>query len=156
MIPCSRISEFERDQMLLCSSNLNLDDAEQRQLSAELRAQAEALKGALSDSWLHGFGDKDFFVHTGDESDRMLCVEISNRGIIKSDFLRIAQSAVARISDGYCVDFCNAKEFLRDLSCAYYPDFNIFVSAEEILVYAEDDCVIQDFGLDKLIDSGKH
>lgn len=147
MVPCFRIGEAQRDQILHDGFNPPPSDVNQEAFEAQLRHTRDEFREFLSQFWQYGIGDGDFFVHTGVEDDHMLCVEISDRRMLDSRLLEVAHAAVIAVAADHCVDFCNAWEYLQNESGEWYPDFNIFVSKDQILLYSECEELLDGLGI---------
>ena len=137
---CLRISEAERDAILNDGVGPgftipHLDPSRRR----ELKAARDKLKEQCQQYWTCGFEGEDCFVHDGGGCVAMLCVEISSKGMLDMMLLERAAAAVRRLPEGYCVDFCNAWGILMESESKVFPDFNIFITSNQIAVYTEGD-----------------
>jgi hypothetical protein len=140
--PIYRIDEIVKDQLL----DGRLDRFSRDDVSA-LRTACDRVKDFLSETWRYGIGDGDFFIHTGAEDQKMLCVEVTDARILNHEFFRIGYAAVEFAAAEYIVDFCNAFGSLETEKGSEHPAFNIFVSKDQILVYSEYNGLLADLGI---------
>jgi hypothetical protein len=135
---CLRVSEAERDAILNDGVGPGFTiqqlDPWSRQ---ELQVPCGLLREKLQEYWTCGCQGEDCFVHDGGGCFVMLCVEISSKNILDAMFLERAAAAVRSLPERYCVDCCKAWGILMESESKVFPDFNIFITSNQIAVYTE-------------------
>ena len=146
-VPCVTINEQQRDTILNYGFNPPGSAVDPELFQKEIRQLCDQFNERLSQHWKYGIGDGDYFIHTDSEIDRMLCVEITEGRMINEDLLPVAHRAVADLAEDYCVDFCNARLYLKTEAGEEHPDFNIFVSKSLISIFTESEYLLKRLGV---------
>ena len=148
-VPLIRIMEEERNACLMYgyrpppfSPQFQRED-----FVAEWEVAFRRVKSALEHCWNYGISDGDFFIDGDLPEDRMVFVEIANARMIERRLLTIVHSVVSELPADYTVAMCNSFVFLKTENNEVYPDFNVFVERDRILVYSQSDLLFQQLEL---------
>jgi len=151
-IPIVLIDEERKDRILQDGYKpvVFANSGEEENFAAEWRRVADYLESRLTDYWVPGVGDGDFFLDRDWTADRFVCIEVTTQRMLQPRLLRVAHETVLAFDSDYCVDVCNDWVFFEHPAHPEGnagPHFYIFVEKTRILAYSKSDEILRRFGI---------